>query len=361
LKILVDIGHPSHIHLFKNSLRNFVSHGHEVKIVARDKDVTKDLLIAYSFEYEIIGKSHTSFIKKVINLPKVEFELYSVAKKFKPDILLGASGNFYVAHVGRILKVPSIIFEDSEPDSAFRWLCAPFATYICTPELFELDFGYKQLRYNGYKELAYLHPDNFTPDSSILELENLDPDENFILFRFVGWNAAHDISQNGLNLEQKIQFVKSMANYCKVYISSEAELPAELNEMRLTIPSHNLHDILSYATMLVTDGQTMATEASILGIPTIRVNSFVGSMSNFKELEQKYDLMYSFRDFDSALKKAIDLYGIPNLKEIWSIKRRKLLQDKIDVTSLIIYLIEEYPYSFVNYSMNSKTEKISKK
>lgn len=354
MNILIDIGHPSHVHLFKNVIKNLSSKGHRIKITAREKDVTRELLLAYSFEHTITGKKYRNAKEKLLGLPKVEFELYKIAKQFNPDLLLGASGNFYVAHVGKLLNVPSIVFEDSEPDPAFRWLCQPFATNICTPELFELDCGPKHLRYKGYKELAYLHPNHFVPDPTVLDTMNINPDEKFILFRFVGWKAAHDISQSGLDVEQKIKFVKAMGKYCKVFISSESQLPDELNELRLAIPPHKVHDVLGHAFMFITDGQTMSTEASVLGVPTIRTNSFVGTMSNFKELEHKYGLMYSIREPEEALNKAIELQNSKNLKQIWGEKRKKLLEDKIDVASFIVDLVEGFPGSINKHLLHSQ-------
>ena len=47
MKILIDIGHPAHIHYFKNFIFKSIKAGNEIKIVARDKEVTIDLLKSY--------------------------------------------------------------------------------------------------------------------------------------------------------------------------------------------------------------------------------------------------------------------------------------------------------------------------
>ena len=39
MKILIDIGHPAHVHLFKNLIGNLRKDGHEVIITARDKEI----------------------------------------------------------------------------------------------------------------------------------------------------------------------------------------------------------------------------------------------------------------------------------------------------------------------------------
>ena len=93
----------------------------------------------------------------------------------------------------------------------------------------------------------------------------------------------------------------------------------------------------------------MATEASVLGTPSIYISSLVGTMGNFIELEQKYDLLYSFREPDKAIQKALELIQQPDLKEKWAKKREGLLADKIDVTQFMVDFIENYPESFVKY------------
>lgn len=346
MKILVDIGHPSHVHFFKNAVSILLKKGNEIKITARNKDVTIALLDAYGLDYEIVGTNKKGFFKKAIYVAKIEKNIYNICKKFQPDLLLGASGNFYITHVATIVGKPSIIFEDSEPDKSIYWLCKPFATYFCTPTNFSIDLGkFKHIRYKGYKELAYLHPNQFRADESVLERLGLKKNHRFILLRFVAWSAAHDVGHKGFSLEDKRLLVKELENYGKVYISSEAELPPEFENNKLKIPPHKIHDLLYYAYMFVGDSQTMATEASILGIPTVRSNSFVGTMSNFKELEEEYELMYSIKDPRKALVKALELQEDKNLKQKWIERREKLLRDKIDVTEFIVDLIERYPQS----------------
>jgi len=44
VKILIDIGHPAHIHYSKNAIAEWKRNGHKVIITARDKAVIKDLL-----------------------------------------------------------------------------------------------------------------------------------------------------------------------------------------------------------------------------------------------------------------------------------------------------------------------------
>ena len=55
---MIEIGHPAHVHHFKNMIWNLENHGHEVKIASKDKDIALYLLNAYRFQYEILGRSY---------------------------------------------------------------------------------------------------------------------------------------------------------------------------------------------------------------------------------------------------------------------------------------------------------------
>ena len=47
MKVLFDLGHPAHVHYFKNLIELLQKHGHKVLVIARKKDVTQKLLKNY--------------------------------------------------------------------------------------------------------------------------------------------------------------------------------------------------------------------------------------------------------------------------------------------------------------------------
>ena len=98
MKILINIGHPAHVHLFKNMIKK-LEKGHIIKIVTRDKDVTLKLLDAYGFEYEVMSGYYTTTLGKMYDFIKTDLKLLKIAIKTKPDMLI-AVGDPYVAQVG---------------------------------------------------------------------------------------------------------------------------------------------------------------------------------------------------------------------------------------------------------------------
>ncbi|MBM3181629.1 MAG: DUF354 domain-containing protein [Chloroflexi bacterium] len=339
MKILIDIGHPGHVHFYKNAVWKLQERGHDVFFSARDKDVTVSLLEHYKFNYSTLSTIGTGRIGLYREFIQREIGLRKLMSKFKPDIVTGIGGEF-IAPIGKLLGIPTIVFTDSEPVPIDKFLTYPIANVICTPACFNKDLGKRQIRYEGYHELAYLSPQYFKPEPTVLSKIGVKEDEPFTVVRFVAWKASHDIGQMGFSLDQKRTIIRKLQLYGRVFITSEKEIPEEFESFRLTLPPYQIHDLMNYAQLFIGDGATMATEASILGTPAVRSSSMALNMGNFVELMERYQLVYSYYDPDEALEKAIGILEQPNSKHEWRLKRDRMLVEKIDVTEFVINLFE---------------------
>jgi predicted glycosyltransferase len=105
-------------------------------------------------------------------------------------------------------------------------------------------------------------------------------------------------------------------------------------------PKNRIHDVLYYADLLVTDTQTMATEAALLGTPVVRCNTFVGQkdMGNFIELEEN-GLLYNYRDSNQAMTRILNLLKQPRLKETWREKTEKYIAGKQNIAEYMTDVI----------------------
>lgn len=343
MRIFIDIGHPAHVHYFRNFIKIMKDKGHCFFVCARDKDVTHSLLNHYQIEYTSRGKGKNSLVGKIVYIIQADRIIFKLAKKFKPDLFL-SFGSAYVAHVSKLLRKPHIAFDDTEHAKFEHLMYIPFTDVILTPECFNKSLGPKQLRFDGYMELCYLHPNYFTPDSSIINLLGMDKDERYIIMRFVSWKASHDIGHSGLSIDMKIKAVTELSKFAKVFISSEEELPKDLKEYQIKIPPERIHDILYHASIYFGDGGTMASESAVLGTPAVLISST--TTGYLTEEEEKYDLIYRFDakpdSQQKALKKTLSLIKNDDLRKIWDKKREKLLQDKIDVTTYMVNFIEDF-------------------
>lgn len=340
MRLLVSIEHPAWAHQFRYIIKELQRRGHEVTVIAINKDRDLELLDSFGIPYIVISDTpgFNTFEKGVIFL-KTLVKIFTIARRTKPDVFFGRASPMMTLNAF-LFRRPHYVFEDSEPNRFSILISKWFSTKIVTPQDLRWDLGEKQLRLNTYKELFYLHPNHFTPDPSVLSMLTGDPEEKIILFRFVSMTAHHDIGQHGII--QKAPFVERMLPYGRVFISAECELPASLEQYRAPIPVDRIHDLLFYTTLLITDSQTMTTEAAVLGTPAIRCNSFVGphDMSNYRELENEYGLIFNIADEEEAEEKAIALISDPGLKSSWADRRTHFLETKVDPNQFFLDLIE---------------------
>lgn len=358
MKVLFNASHPANFYLFKNAINILQGKGHEVLLTVVDKDVMKFLLkndpLAKNINYAIVGKSKDNLIKKTLETIRIEYNLLTISKKFRPDVLVGGCGNLYIAHVGKLIRRPSIVFDTNEQAKLQHLLTDPFATVVCTPSCCEIDIGEKQIRYEGYHELSYLHPNYFKPNPAVLDELGLKKDDRYVVIRFVSWDAVHDTKEQGI--KNKIKLVRELENYGKVFISSEEKLGKDLETYRIKL--EKLHDLLYYATLYIGEGTTVASECAVLGTHAIYINTRKTGYTN--EQEKRYGLVYCFSDPKDmevqTFKKAVELLQDNNLREIGKRKRERLLKDKIDVTKLMVWFIENYPESSRMMGENPKIQ-----
>jgi uncharacterized protein len=363
MRILFDMGHPAHVHFFKNTIRNLQRDGHQVKITARNKEVTLALLKAYGLDYENRGEIYTGMLNKAFGMIKIDLKLMQIARKFRPDILIGVH-NPYVAHVGSVLRKPVIIFTDTENVKIASFLTYPFVDTIITPRFFKEKIDPKKhIQIQGLKEIAYLHPNYFSPDPKVLEELGLLPDEKFIIMRFISWGASHDTDLHGIGKGSEIELIRELSQFGKIFITSEKPLDRDLEKYRLQVPPEKIHSLLSYAQLYIGEGGTMAVEAGILGTPAIHIESTSSgqatgeSCGNFLELRDKYGLIFFYPTEQMALQKALKILQNPNSKSEWQEKQKKLWSDVIDVTTWLTDFIERYPESFYEDKKETRSSK----
>ncbi|MFZ2498673.1 DUF354 domain-containing protein [Methanosarcina sp.] len=360
MRIIVEIGHPAHVHHFKNMIWELKRRGAEIKIVAKQKDVTIELLEAYGFEYEKIGLNYNGIWDKASSLIKIDYKLLNIAKKFKPDLFISRASP-HSAHVSRLINRPHVAFCDTEHATLNDLLSYPFTDIICTPLCYKKKIkSEKHVTFDGYKELAYLHPKYFNPDPTILSDLGLKKDEKYIILRFISWKASHDTKSKGFDYETKVNLINQLKDFGKIIILSEGHLEKEFEKYKFSGKPEKFHSLLYYATLCVSEGSTTAVESALLGIPTVHFESFkqesdivkdvTSVLGYLDELINKYELFYTFSDQNCALNKSLDIVRNKKYKKEILDKRDRIIREKIDVTKFMVDFIENYPHDFVEKS-----------
>ncbi|WP_254764990.1 DUF354 domain-containing protein [Natrinema marinum] len=338
MRVLFDITHPAHVHLFKNAIRELWDSGHHVLVTARGKDITVPLLESYGIPHVVLSSKSSGIVGTVSEWLLREVRLARIATEFDPDVIVSRF-NPAGAHASKVVGCPFLMLDDTENESSLiKNLTYPLADAVFTPSCFELELGDNQIRYDGYHELAYLHPDRFTPDEAALRDHDIDPDGEYYVIRLTAWDAFHDYGASGVSQQTLSEIVSLLSDRGSVYITSEGSVPSALADYGLEIPPCRIHDLLAFANGYIGDSGTMATEAAILGTPAIRIDPLAGRHTggNFVELEERYGLLRSTPHEREAVRELRAQVSDPRTAEKHREGVKRLLDDKIDVTAFLL-------------------------
>ena len=340
-KILFDIGHPAHVHYFRNVIRQLELNGKDIYVIARNKDVTLKLLDDYEIGYVNRGAGGLNFFGRILYWFKVVFITYRYARKIKPNLIVSFAGT-YASHASKFCGVPHICFTDTEAARVAIFALLPFTKLLITPKCFKASYGKKHVRFNSLFELAYLSPKVYTPSNDIYSILNIPKNDPYIILRFVSWTATHDIGEKGMSTKLKLELIGELSKYARVLISSEGQLSEEFMPYKINIPSNKMHDALAFSSLYFGESPTMTTESALLGTPAICISSWAYDCGNF-ELLNSYNLIHCFKPGDESLavKKAVEVIKNKNSKVIWSRRKSKFIDDMDDINYFMYNILNE--------------------
>lgn len=267
--VVIDILHYPHLNFYKNAIK-----------ILKDKDINVDVILrprgnlisifqkeCPGVSFVSIGKHRRTIFGKVFDLIERDRALFNYIKKIKSDVGT-AAGSINLAHAYFFLRKPSIIFVDDIENKLPNYLVKPFATKFVVP-IYASELGKNVLKYNGFKELAYLHPNHFKPNKEALEQYNLNP------YEYVFIREVSNASLNYRNLEMGrlskiLNYLKEMN--LKILLSIEDKTLINLFEdycIILKEPVEDIHSLLHYAILTISSGDSMARESCLVGTPAI--------------------------------------------------------------------------------------------
>ena len=270
-------------------------------------------------EYIYLGENQHNIFKKFIAIPTIIKKYIKRILKYRPTLIISKASPYAVL-ISKVFKIKTIITPDSEVVLLTQKFVAPLATRTITPVCFNKSLGHKHTKISALFENCYLDPKVFSPSMTILDKYGINIKNKYTIVRFVGWSANHDLGKRGFSNDEKVRLIFELSKLSDIYISTEIELPVQLEKYILKCKSKDIHSILHYANLYIGDSQSMATEAALLGTPSLRYNSFVGNndMSNFIFLQNKYEMLFNFnvQQFDQLVIKGKEILNDINRKEI---------------------------------------------
>ena len=369
MNIGIFLGHPAHFHYFKNTARQLETDGHKVFFAVKEKDVLRQLMDNAGLSYTIVrenraSKSKLALIKSVL---KIDWNVGQFVKNNKIDLLFGT----IISYTTRLLyHKPIITCNEDDARIVPQYAFQAYPLSQCTIAPASCDnwlWERKTVHFPGYLELAYLHPNNFTPKAEVVKSYGIDVEKPYFIMRFSSLNAHHDNGIKGINTEIAQRLIDTLSPHGRIYITSERPLEPQFEQYRIKINPLDMHHVMAFASLYIGDSQTMAAEAGVLGVPFVRYNDFVGRIGYLRELEDVYELGYGIHasalPADSpirksngavqpsgteALYKAVEQLVAMDAAErhaVYQQRRKKMLSDKIDCAKFLTYFIENYPES----------------
>ena len=346
MNILIDIGHPGHVHLLHGVADEMTARGHKVFYSVREIPVAKRLMEHYGMTpWEDLGGKKDTLVGKAKTVISQDAQLLRFVRRNHID--LGLSSGLVLSHVSKLTSMKAFMFDDDD-DAAEPLIVKyghPMTDVVFTPVCI-LRKTRHAVYYAGTHELAYLHPKRFSPDPAVLQRAGIQEGERFFIMRFVALKGHHDVGQHGLTLEQKKTLVELLKPHGRVIITSERAIEPEFEQYRLPVPPEDIHSLMAYSSMVVGDSQTMTSEAAVLGVPALKCNTFAGRLSVPNMLENKYDLCYAympdhFADMFSHIERLLAKEP-DELKAEWQAKRQHMLEEMIDPTEFFVNYIEHH-------------------
>lgn len=341
MRIAVDISHPAHFHFFKCAIETWKVQGHDVLILARDKDLTLQLLDETGWPYHCLSSARQGKSGLAIELMEHGSKAWRLLGKHHSQVVVAVSGAF-IAYAAKLRGIPLLVYYDTEHAKIANKISYPLATRIFTPRAYQGNLGEKHERYNGYQELAYLHPNRFTPDPEKLKIEGIQPDEPFTFVRLVSWTSHHDTHDFGVTDLHEV--VRRLEQFGKVLISAESPLPPDLKQYERKGKSGDVHHVLAFARLFFGESATMASEAAQLGVPGIFLST--SSRGYTDEQEKLYQMVFNFNGESAkqelALHCAEQILADPQSRQTFIQRHTHLISDVIDVTALVLESVEKY-------------------
>jgi uncharacterized protein len=360
MNILFFLVHPAKFNFHKVQINSLKSKGHQVEIIITKKDILEDLLKEQGWEYTNIFpegrkiKGLHVYVGALISMLKTIYRLLKYTKGKHYDMFVGD----LLTIVGRIKRVPSFYPTDDVLRQVPEQQLFLYTTkFIIAPLITDLGkFNKKTIRYDGIKALAHLHPNHFTPDPG--KLSNDLNDKKFFIIRCVKFGATHDINKAGINDKVLYKIINKLKQSGEILISSERELPEDLMKYQLNINKNDISHYLSFARLLIADSTTMCSEAAVLGTPSIEYDNYFREIEQMMQLKNKYKLITCIEPpGEDSLMKAIDEHlNNSKLYDIFSERRHSFLKDKIDVSSFLVWIFENYPQSINQYKNDQRIQ-----
>jgi predicted glycosyltransferase len=255
------------VNFFKHAIFYLINKGIDVRIIVQPRgNLTSILDYEYGLPYESFGHHQPSTFGKLLDLAIRDIKVFNYLRNNQCDVVTGVFA-ISLAHAAFILKKPSVAFSDDIEQKSY-YLYKSFATNIVFPKYVPAK-GKNILKYKGFKELAYLHPNYFTASKSILKEYDLTP-KKYVFIREVSNKTVNYYGLKEGALSEICPYLKDMG-FDIVLSLENKELKRQYEDycVILNEPVSDIHSLLHYASLTIASGDSMSRESCLVGTPAI--------------------------------------------------------------------------------------------
>lgn len=335
MNVLIEIGHPAHVHFFNGIIEELKNKGDHVVVVTRNKEITNRLLDRMGITYRSLSSPATG-VGLAIELARRWWAIWRIMGSERINVAVSISG-ISTALPAYMRGIPNLTITDTEDASLSNRIAFPFSSAILTPEFFLNDLGPNQIRYAGLHELAYLK--NYRFDGLSGRLKSMGLDHPYSIIRLIANDALHDRGLKACSGDQLSQLISLLEPQGRVYITSQAAIPSGFESYQLNIPIEHIHDVLAGARCFVGESPTMAVEAGLLGTPSFLITErapFLGNMVNLEKL----GLLRNYLRWKDAVGVLCAISDFGALRQEWAQRASDFRRQSVDVPELVVGLIE---------------------
>ncbi|MEZ4840435.1 MAG: DUF354 domain-containing protein [Flavobacteriaceae bacterium] len=336
MKILFDINHPVDINFFKNSIILLRKEGHHIHIIYRDRGKIEKILKYELGDFEItkIGEHKMGFLKKIVYQLLRDFQIGPFIKKNEIDLVVCFGST---AAIGTwLVKRPYLAFDDDFEYKIPFYHANWFSTKHIYPDLIEFENS-KTVKYKGFKELAYLHPNYLKTSYNILDKYTIKPN-SYVFIREIA-NVSLNYQDSNSILNKVIKKIKDKGLDIVLSLEDKSKTDQYASDcIILQEPVADIYSLMRYALFAISSGDTVARETSLLGVPTIYTGGRYMAV-NQPLLEE--GLMYE----------SVDPKGILEIMDTFSLEKKEKLSKHLesilearweDTTKLILDQVHEF-------------------
>jgi predicted glycosyltransferase len=304
--------------------------GYRIRVTARNRGRLHQLLQAEGISYNTRGPGSRYYVLKYVLGAFLVLLALARLLVFRPGLSISRSSPYLIL-ASRILRIPSLCFDDNDTDLRLQpWI--RLANYIITPATYSRQFHECHFRIPVFKEMAYL------PEPRPHEHR-----KGFFI-RISRTDTTHHSRLDTLDLQVLNSYIGSFSDRYDVLLSSEYGIPDVLNGQVTEPGTNDFYGSLNHCRIFWGNSATMAAEAALLGIPAVYVSANISS--SLVELKEAGLLFHFTPDrMETSLQHAEALMESRIGCGQYCVVANWIRKSKIDMGAFLYWVVSRFPDS----------------